>query len=134
MECGRFVPLLSPWPTGARAEELALLRPHMKTPLSCRARLEEFRAAPAPVAALVPPVAVVTASSGDSAGLLESLLGGAQQKAESALGPAQQKAAVLGERAHAAAELATGQKVAAVAPSAAALTGGGTAVDQLAGH
>jgi hypothetical protein len=89
---------------------------------------------PAPVAALVPPVAVVAASSGDSAGLLESLLGGAQQKAESALGAAQQKAAVLGERAHAAAELATGQKVAGVAPSAAALTGGGTAVDQLAGH
>jgi hypothetical protein len=64
-----------PWPTGARAEELALLRPHMKTRLSCRARSKEFGAAPAPVAALVPPVAVVAASSGDSAGLLERCWG-----------------------------------------------------------
>jgi hypothetical protein len=64
-----------PWPTGARAEELALLRPHMKTRLSCRARSNEFGAAPAPVAALVPPVAVVAASSGDSAGLLERCWG-----------------------------------------------------------
>jgi hypothetical protein len=37
----------------------------------------------------------------------------------------------VGERAHAAVELATGQKLAAVAASAAALAGGGTAVDQL---
>ena len=135
VECGRFVPLLSALADGeAGAEELALLRPHMKTCLSCRARLKEFRAAPARVAALVAPVAVVAASGDGSPRLLESLLGGAQQKAESMLGAAQQKAAVLGERAHAAAELATGQKVAAVAASAAALAGGGTAVDHFAGH
>ena len=48
------------------------------------------------------------------------------------MGAAQHKAAALGERAHAAAELATGQKLAAVAASAAALAGGGTAVEQLA--
>ena len=47
------------------------------------------------------------------------------------MGAAQHKAAALGERAHAAAELATGQKVAAVAASAAALAGGGTAVEHL---
>jgi hypothetical protein len=53
---------------------------------------------------------------------------------ESVLGSAQQKAVALGERTHAAVELATGQKMAAVAASAAALAGGGTAVDQFARH
>jgi hypothetical protein len=105
----------------------------MKTRLSCRARLKEFGAAPAPVAAPYRPWRWWRPRAATRRGCL-SVAGGAQQKAESALGAAQQKAAVLGERAHAAAELATGQKVAAVAPSAAALTGGGTAVDQLAGH
>jgi outer membrane biosynthesis protein TonB len=40
----------------------------------------------------------------------------------------------LGDRFHAAAELATGQKLAAVAASAAALAGGGTAIDEFANH
>ena len=44
------------------------------------------------------------------------------------------KTAAMGERLHAAAELATGQKVAAVAASAAALAGGGTAIDEFANH
>jgi outer membrane biosynthesis protein TonB len=123
VECGRFLPLLSALAAGeARAEDLALLRPHMKTCLGCRARLKEFRAAPARVAALVPPVALVATAGGGPRGLWESLLGAAQQKA-----------AALGERTHAAVELATGQKVAAVAASAAALASGGTAVDQFAG-
>lgn len=125
VECAAFAPLLSALVDGeASAEQLARLRPHMKTCLSCRARLKEFRAAPARVAALVPPAALVatTAASGPR-GLWESLLGAAQHKA-----------AALGERTHAAVELATGQKVAAVAASAAALAGGGTAVDQFARH
>ena len=53
---------------------------------------------------------------------------------ESLVGAAQHKTAAMGERLHAAAELATGQKVAAVAASAAALAGGGTAMDELASH
>jgi outer membrane biosynthesis protein TonB len=53
---------------------------------------------------------------------------------ESLLGAAQQKVGALGERTHAAVELATGQKAAAVAASAAALAGGGTAVDHFARH
>jgi len=104
---------------------VAALRPHLKTCLSCRARLKAFREAPARVAALVPPAALLAADpdGGPLRGLLESIAGVAQHKA-----------AVLGERVHAAGELATGQKVAAVAASAAALAGGGTAVDRFTNH
>jgi RNA polymerase sigma factor (sigma-70 family) len=127
VECGKLAPLLSALADGeARADDVARLRLHMKTCLACRARLREFRDAPAHVAALVPPVALV-GTGGAGGGALRQLL-------ESLLGTAQHKAAALGERAHAAAELAGAQKVAAVAASAAALAGGGTAVDRLANH
>jgi hypothetical protein len=97
-ECARYEPLLSALADGeASAEDLALLRPHMQTCLSCREALREFRAMPERVASVVPPAA-------------------------------------LGERVQSAAELATGQKVAAVAASAAALAGGGTAIDEVANH
>jgi hypothetical protein len=125
-ECERLAPALSALADGeASAEELALLRPHMRSCLSCRAKLKVFREVPAKVAALVPPAALLGTDPG--AGPLRNLL-------ESVLGTAQHKVAAWGERAHAAAELATGQKLAAVAASAAALAGGGTAVDQLANH
>jgi RNA polymerase sigma factor (sigma-70 family) len=124
-ECARYEPLLSALADGeATPEQLSILRPHMRTCLSCRARLREFRATPERVAALVPPAALVAADGG---GPLRNLL-------ESALGAAQHRTAGLGDRLHAAAELATGQKVAAVAASAAALAGGGTAIDQFANH
>jgi Sigma-70, region 4/Putative zinc-finger len=116
-ECARYEPLLSALADGeASAEQLAILRPHMRTCLSCRARLREFRAAPQRVAALVPPAALVASDGG---GPLRSL-------AESLVG--------LGDRLHAATELAMGQKLAAVAASAAALAGGGTAIDEFANH
>ena len=116
-ECARYEALLSALADGeASAEQLATLRPHMRTCLSCRARLREFRATPERVAALVPPAALVAS---DGAGPLRSLL-------ESVVGAS--------ERFHAAAELATGQKIAAVAASAAALAGGGTAIDEFANH
>src|SRR3954470_15234667 len=97
----------------ASAEDLSALRPHLRTCLACRARLREYRAAPRRVAALLPPVALAACP-----GRLRSLL-------ESRVGPAQHKAAALGERAHTAAELAAGQKVAAVAATAAVAAGGG---------
>jgi RNA polymerase sigma factor (sigma-70 family) len=116
-DCARYEPLLSALADGeASAEQLAILRPHMRTCLSCRARLREFRATPQHVAGLVPPAALVASEGG---GPLRSL-------AESLVG--------LGDRFHAATELATGQKLAAVAASAAALAGGGTAIDELANH
>lgn len=127
VECGRFVPLLSALADGeASADDLALLRPHMKTCLSCRARLKEFRAAPARVAAIVPPAALLATTA--------TAANGPRGMWEGVLGAVQQKAAALGERSYAAVELATGQKMAAVAASAAALAGGGTAVDHFAGN
>ncbi len=126
IECAKLAPLLSALADGeASAEQIAQLRPHMKTCLACRATLREFRAAPERVAALSPPVALLAADPGG--GPLRGLV-------ESVIGAAQHKAAVFGERVQAAAELATAQKVAAVAASAAALAGGGTAVDQFADH
>ena len=64
-------------------------------------------------------------------GVAESALAGIQQKADTLMGIAQQRAASMGDRAHAVAELATGQKLAAVAASAAALAGGGTAIEEV---
>ena len=123
-DCERYEPLLSALADGeASAEDLETLRPHMRTCLSCRAALREFRAAPDRVAGLLPPAALLASDGGPVRNLFESVLGAAQHKT-----------AAMGDRLHAAAELATGQKVAAVAASAAALAGGGTAVDEFANH
>src|SRR4051812_4782472 len=116
-ECERLMPLVSALADGeASPEDLQTLRPHLKTCLACRARLREFRAAPKRVAALLPPVALATQSdpSGPIRSLFESLVG------------------TFGERAHAATELATGQKAAAVAASAAVMAGGGAGGKELA--
>jgi outer membrane biosynthesis protein TonB len=96
----------------------------MQTCLSCRAALREFRALPQRVASIVPPAAFVASGAGSP---VRTLL-------ESIVGAAQHKTAAMGDRLHAAAELATGQKVAAVAASAAALAGGGNAIDEFANH
>jgi hypothetical protein len=42
----------------ARAEDMAALRPHLRTCLVCRARLRDYRAVPTRVAAIAPPVAI----------------------------------------------------------------------------
>jgi RNA polymerase sigma factor (sigma-70 family) len=128
IECAKLAPLLSALADGeASAEQMAKLRPHMRTCLACRATLREFREAPKRVAALAPPAVLLASDPGGGPlrGVLESIAGAAQHKA-----------AALGERAHAAAELAAGQKVAALAAAgAAALAGGGSAaVDHFAGH
>ena len=116
IECAKLAPLLSALADGeASAEDVAALR---------RARLKAVRVAPARVAALVPPAMLL---AGDDGGPMRRLI-------ETALGAAQHKAAVLGERAQTAAELVSAQKVAAVAASAAALAGGGTAVDRFTDH
>ncbi len=133
-ECARLAPLLSALADGeADADAVAQLRPHLRT----------LPGLPRP-AARVPRRAGAGGGAGAGgrprdapdapAGPLEAALGALQQKAEALLGATQQKAAALGERAHAAVELTTGQKVAAVAASAAVIAGGGTAVDQLADH
>src|SRR6185503_6085639 len=112
-ECERLAPLLSKLVDGeATAEDLATLRPHVRTCLSCRAALREYRSAPATAAALVP--AAAFAAPGRP-GLLEL--------------PARVAETLAGwsQKAQAATEMASAQKVAAVAASTAVL-GGGAAV------
>ncbi|MGI8945378.1 MAG: RNA polymerase sigma factor [Thermoleophilaceae bacterium] len=96
-ECDRLSGRLSALADGeATAADLTSLRPHLKTCLICRSRLREYRTVPARVAAVAAPAAIATSGSGGPLrGMLESLLGAAQDKA-----------AAFGERAHAAAELA----------------------------
>jgi RNA polymerase sigma factor (sigma-70 family) len=54
-ECERMAPLLSRLVDGeASAEDMAAMRPHLRSCLACRATLREFRAAPARVAAFAP--------------------------------------------------------------------------------
>jgi RNA polymerase sigma factor (sigma-70 family) len=116
-ECLRLEPLLSALADGeASADDMRALRPHLRSCLTCRARLRAFRAVPARVAVLAPAVV----AGGGLRSVLESLLGAAQHKA-----------ALIGERAHSAVEVAAGQKAVAVAASAAALAGGGATVDRL---
>jgi hypothetical protein len=122
-DCARYEPLLSSLADGeASAADLELLRPHMRTCLSCRAALREFRAAPERVAGALAPVSIEAAHSP------------VRELVDSIVGAAQHRTAAMGDRLQAAAELATGGKVAAVAASAAALAGGGTALDELANH
>jgi sigma-70-like protein len=112
-ECERLAPLLSRLVDGeSSAEDLATLRPHVRTCLSCRAALREYRSAPATAAALVP--AAASAAPGRP-GLLEL--------------PARVAETLAGwsQKAQAATEIATAQKLAAVAASTAVL-GGGAAV------
>jgi RNA polymerase sigma factor (sigma-70 family) len=55
LECGRMAPLLSRLVDGeATAEDMAVLRPHIRSCLACRATLRDFRDTPAQVAAFLP--------------------------------------------------------------------------------
>jgi len=112
-ECERLAPLLSKLVDGeATADDLATLRPHIRTCLSCRAALREYRSAPATAAALVPAAAFALPGR---PGLLDL--------------PARAAEVLAGwtHKAQAATEMASAQKVAAVAASTAVL-GGGAAV------
>jgi RNA polymerase sigma factor (sigma-70 family) len=123
-ECERLAPVISRIADGeASPEELRAARPHLRTCLTCRGRLREFRAAPARVAALLPPLAAAAQLPGG---------GSLRAAAESLLGALSDRLAALFERAHAASELATGQKLAALAASAALAGGAGAGVSQLA--
>lgn len=113
-ECERVAPLLSKLADGeATAEDLATLRPHIRSCLACRAALRECRAAPRTAAALVPAAAFLPAGR---PALFEA--------------PVRLVEGVAGwtQKAHAAVEMASAQKVAAVAASTAVLAGGGAAI------
>jgi hypothetical protein len=104
-ECERLAPLISKVADGeATPEEMRKVRPHLKGCLACKATLREYRATPARLAGLVPPVVALTGGGGAGSGFVGRLL---------------ERFAGMGD--------ATGAKVAAVAASAALLAGGGAA-------
>jgi len=112
-ECERLAPLLSKLVDGeATADDLTTLRPHIRTCLSCRAALREFRSAPATAAALVPAAAFALQSRPSFLELPTR---------------AGEVVASWAQKAQTATEMATAQKVAAVAASTAVL-GGGAAI------
>jgi RNA polymerase sigma factor (sigma-70 family) len=127
-ECERWLPLLSALADGeATRDELAQLRPHLRACPACRGTLRRFHAAPAQVAALVPPVLVPLAS-----GPASPLLG----HVELALHAVAERATLLAMRVQGAVDGVPGLKLAAVAASTAALAGGGAVLEQAAhpGH
>jgi hypothetical protein len=68
-ECERLAPLISKVADGeASAAEMRQARPHIKNCLSCKATLREYRAAPARLAGLVPPVVALTGGGGGASG------------------------------------------------------------------
>ena len=124
-ECERLAPLLSALADGeASDEDLVLLRPHLGGCLACRARLREYRRAPARAAA----AAVAPA------GAIAALCGSLREGARSSGVRIHDVAAWLNERGQelvlrwdGAVQAAAAHKVAAVAASAAMLAGGGAA-------
>ncbi len=125
-ECDRLAPRLSALADGeATPDDLAALRPHLRTCLCCRERLREYRAVPDRLGALVP-IGVLAAAATDP-GPVRGML-------EWAASAVHERAVALGDRAQHAADLTVGGKAAAVAASAAALAGGGAATVERLGE
>ncbi len=122
-ECARWLPSLSALADGeATAQELAELRPHLRSCAGCRATLREAHAVPEHVAMLVPPAVVDASLHGTS-----STLPGHVEVAVHAL---VERATLLATRMHGALEALPGAKLAAVAASTAAIAGGGVALER----
>jgi RNA polymerase sigma factor (sigma-70 family) len=120
-ECERLAPLLSALADGeATARDMAALRPHLRTCLSCRAALRDAREVPARVAALAP--IGLLAGGHQAGGALRSLGGWVNERVT---------AVVL--RSQDLLEAASAHKLAAAAASAAALGGGGIATVEVTG-
>jgi RNA polymerase sigma factor (sigma-70 family) len=131
-ECDRLAHHLSALADGeAMPADLEALRPHLATCLACRARLREYRAVTARVAALIPLGALAADPATTSAGhslrsLYDSIVGVAHDRWTALTAATQERVVAAGDRLHQATELAAAQKAAAVAASAVALTGGGS--------
>lgn len=115
-ECERLAPRLSALADGElEPAEIRTIRRHLRGCPACRATLVEFRSAPARVAALLPPVAVLAGEGPPGLG-----------RAFGAVAAwVQERAAAIGLKLQGATEVASAQKVAAVAASGAAIAGGG---------
>jgi RNA polymerase sigma factor (sigma-70 family) len=67
-ECERLAPVISKVADGeASPEEMRTVRPHLKSCLACKATLREYRAAPARLAGLVPPVVALAGGGAQTA-------------------------------------------------------------------
>jgi RNA polymerase sigma factor (sigma-70 family) len=111
-ECERLAPLISKVADGeATRDEMHRVRPHLKGCLACKATLREYRATPARLAGLVPPVVALAGGGGGAPGFLGRIL---------------ERFTGMGD--------AAGAKVAAVAASAVVLAGGGAAAGIDARH
>jgi RNA polymerase sigma factor (sigma-70 family) len=109
-ECERLAPLMSKIADGeAGADEMRAVRPHLKGCLACKATLREYRAAPARLAGLVPPVVALADGGVEAGGFIGRVLQAMQDKIGIVT------------------ELAMANKAAAVAASTVALAGGGAA-------
>jgi RNA polymerase sigma factor (sigma-70 family) len=118
-ECERLAPHLSALADGvATARDMAALRPHLRTCLSCRAALRDAREVPARVAALAP----IALLAGGQGGGLRPIAGWINERVT---------ALVL--RGQDLLEVASSHKLAAAAASA-ALGGGGIATVEVTRH
>jgi DNA-directed RNA polymerase specialized sigma24 family protein len=120
-ECDRWAPVLSAMSDGeASPQQLMDVRPHLRHCLACRATLREFETLPHSLAALVP-ISALPAT--DHVG--QSAVAAAARIYDALLGGMHERALLSAHKLQASLEAATNGKLAAVAASAAALTGGG---------
>ena len=119
-ECERLAPALSALADGvATSRDMAALRPHLRTCLSCRAALRDAREVPARVAALAPVGLVAAGHVPAPRGVFEWL---------------NERVTWLALRGQDLVETASSHKLAAAAASAAALGGGGIATVEVSHH
>jgi RNA polymerase sigma factor (sigma-70 family) len=130
-ECRRWAPVLSAMVDGeASAEQLLQLRPHLRNCAGCRAALRELRGSNAPLAALFPVggVALLDGDAREHLGVAGDLL---SRLWHSLWGDLSDRVATAAFRVQSAAEAFVPGKSMAVLASAAALAGGGVAIDEV---
>jgi RNA polymerase sigma factor (sigma-70 family) len=120
--CREYQPLLSAACDGHAGEaDERLLRAHLAACAGCRATLREYRSAPARLAELLPPAAVLPLL--DRASLWSRI-------SDWFAVTAGERATAIGVKLQHGAEVVSAQKTAAIVASTAALAGGGAAVHQ----
>src|SRR3954467_10405556 len=131
-ECRRWAPVLSAMVDGeATAEQLLQLRPHLRNCAGCRAALRELRGSNAPLAALFP-VGGVALLDGGAGGHLDAAGDLLSRLWHSLWGDLSDRAATAAFRAQSVAQAIVPGKSMAIFASAAALAGGGVAIDEAA--
>jgi hypothetical protein len=129
-ECRRWEPVLSALVDGeASAKDLAGVRPHLRNCPGCRDHVRALRESSAGLAALLPVPALLAGGEGSEHGLLARLV-------EAVTGPIHDRIALSAAKLQSGVEAALPGKLAVVAASAAAVAGGGVAVERAvtAGH